>query len=95
MQVYSFANEELDVIMEYVLKQIDIAGEYKGDALDVKVESSNIESVVYEKALEDDDYMITLAAVTKKLALLAWFTYSGKENRDICIEAIKSIEIEN
>ena len=95
MQVYSFANEELDVIMEYVLKQIDIAGEYKGDAIDVKIESSNIESLVYEKSLEEDDYMITLAAVTKKLALLAWFTYSGKENRDICIEAIKSIEIEN
>ncbi|MEI0604026.1 hypothetical protein R4K55_07365 [Brachyspira alvinipulli] len=95
MQVYSFANEELDVIMEYVLKQIDIAGEYKGDPIDIKIESNKIESVVYEKSLEQDDYMITLAAVTKKLALLAWFTYSGKENRDICLEAIKSIDIEN
>lgn len=95
MQVYSFANDETDVIMEYVLKQIDIAGEDKGEELDIKVKSSNIQSIVYEKELEDDDYMITVAAAAKKLALLAWFTYTGKENRDTCIEAIKSIEVEN
>ena len=95
MQVYSFANEETDVIMEYVLKQIDIAGEDKGDELDIKVESSHIKSVVYEKELEDHDYIITVAAVTKKLALLAWFTYTGEENKDTCLKAIKSIEVEH
>ena len=95
MQVYSFANEETDVIMEYVLKQIDIAGEDKGEQLDIKSESTNMQCLVYEKELEDGDYIITVAAAAKKLALLAWFTYTGAENRDICLEAIKSIEVDN
>ncbi len=95
MQAYSFANEETDVIMEYVLKQIDIAGEDKGEKLDIKSNSKNIESLVYEKELEDNDHIITVACAAKKLALLAWFTYSRTEDRDICLEAIKSIDIEN
>ena len=95
MQVYSFANEEIDVIMEYVLKQIDIAGEDKGEKLDIKSQSGKIESIVYEKELEDNDHIITVACAAKKLALLAWFTYSEPEYRDMCIEAIKSIDAEN
>ena len=95
MQVYSFANEEIDVIMEYVLKQIDIAGEDKGEKLDIKSQSDKIESIVYEKELEDNDHIITVACAAKKLALLAWFTYSDAAYRDICLEAIKSIDIEN
>ncbi|WP_300366386.1 hypothetical protein [Brachyspira sp.] len=95
MQVYSFANEETDVIMEYVLKQIDIAGEDKGERLDIKVKSSDIESIIYEKELEDNDHIITVACAAKKLSLLAWFTYSEEKYRDICLEAIKSINIEN
>ncbi|MBW5409626.1 hypothetical protein E6A50_04480 [Brachyspira hampsonii] len=95
MQVYSFANEEIDVIMEYVLKQIDIAGEDKGEKLDIKSQSGKIESIVYEKELEDNDHIITVACAAKKLALLAWFTYSDAEYRNICLEAIKSIGTEN
>ena len=38
--------------------------------------------LIDEKELEDHDYIITVAAVTKKLALLAWFTYTGEENKD-------------
>ncbi|WP_295163561.1 hypothetical protein [uncultured Brachyspira sp.] len=95
MQVYSFANEETDIIMEYVLKQIDIAGEDKGEKLDIKSHSSDIESIVYEKELEENDNIITAVCAAKKLALLAWFTYTDKKYRDICIEAVKSIDIEN
>lgn len=95
MQVYSFANEEIDVIMEYILEQINIADEDKGEKLDIKTESKKIESIVYEKKSEENDHIITAACATKKLALLAWFTYSNIEYRDICLEAIKSIDIEN
>lgn len=95
MQVYSFVNEETDIIIEYVLKQIDIAGEDKGDQIDIKPQNSNIEMLVYEKELEDNDHIITVACAAKKLALLSWFTYSDEKYRDMCLEAIKSINIEN
>ena len=94
MQVYSFANDEKDIIMEYVLKQIDIADDDRGEQIDIIVESNDIEAIAFEKKLEENDSMITVAAVTKKLALLAWFTYSAEENKKICIEAIKSIKID-
>ncbi|WP_295156320.1 hypothetical protein [uncultured Brachyspira sp.] len=95
MQVYSFANEETDVIMEYVLKQMDIAEEDKGVQIDIKSKNSSIESIVYEKELDDNDHIITAAFAAKKLALLSWFTYSDDKYRDFCIEAVKSIDIEN
>ncbi|AFR69605.1 hypothetical protein WESB_2440 [Brachyspira pilosicoli WesB] len=93
MQVYSFANDEIDAIMEYVIKQMDVTKEEKGDLTDIKIK--DIKSAVYKKSMSNDDYVFTVVAVSKKLALLAWFTYNGKENEELCIEAIKSISIYN
>lgn len=95
MQVYTFSNEETDIIMDYVIKQMDIADEDKGEPLNIKIENGNIKNIAYEKKLDNDDYIITAAAVTNKLALLIWFTYNGKENREICLDAIKSIRIDD
>ena len=94
MQVYTFSNEETDLIMDYVIKQMDIADEDKGKQLDIKIEADNIKNIAYEKKLDNDDNIITVAAVTNKLALLIWFTYNGEENREICLDAIKSIRLE-
>ena len=93
MQVYSFANDEIDAIMEYVIKQMDVTKEEKGDLTDIKIK--DIKSAVYKKSMGNDDYVFTVVVVSKKLALLAWFTYNGKENEELCIEAIKSISIYN
>ena len=94
VQVYTFSNEETDIIMDYVIKQMDIADEDKGKQLDIKIETDNIKNIAYEKKLDNDDNIITVAAVTNKLALLIWFTYNGEENREICLDAIKSIRFE-
>ena len=94
MQVYTFSNEETDIIMDYVIKQMDIADEDKGKQLDIKIEADNIKNIAYEKKLDNEDNIITVAAVTNKLTLLIWFTYNGEENREICLDAIKSIRLE-
>ena len=93
MQVYTFSNEETDIIMDYVIKQMDIADEDKGKPLNIKIESNDIKNIAYEKKLDNEDNIITVAAITNKLALLIWFTYNGEENREICLDAIKSIRI--
>ncbi len=93
MQVFTFENKEIDDIREYVLHQIDIAEEDKGNKVDIKANNKDIEIIAYEAILEDNDYMITVASVTNKLAMLSWFTFNGLENKEICIEAIKSISI--
>ena len=95
MQVYTFSNEETDIIMDYVIKQMDIADEDKGKPLNIKIESNDIKNIAYEKKLDNDDNIITVAAITNKLALLIWFTYNGEENREICLDAIKSIRIDD
>ena len=95
MQVYTFSNEETDIIMDYVIKQMDIADEDKGKPLNIKIESNDIKNIAYEKKLDNEDNIITVAAITNKLALLIWFTYNGEENREICLEAIKSIRIDD
>ena len=79
--------------MEYVIKQMDITKEEKGDLTDIKIK--DIKSAVYKKSIDNDDYIFNVVAVSKKLALLAWFTYNGKENEELCIEAIKSISMDN
>ena len=95
MQVYTFSNEETDIIMDYVIKQMDIADEDKGKPLNIKIESNDIKNIAYEKKLDNEDNIITVAAITNKLALLIWFTYNGEENREICLDAIKSIRIDD
>lgn len=95
MQVYTFANEEKSIIMEYVLKQIDLVDEEKGEKIDIKLPNNKIDCLAYEKKLDENDYMITVATVTNKLAMLSWFTYNGLENKEICIEAIKSISLDD
>ena len=95
MQVYTFSNEETDIIMDYVIKQMDIADEDKGKPLNIKIESNDIKNIAYEKKLDNEDNIITVAAITNKLALLIWFTYNGEENREICLDAIKSIKIDD
>ena len=93
MQVFTFENKDIDDIREYVLHQIDIAEEDKGSKIDIESHNKDIEIIAYESILEDNDYMITVASVTNKLAMLSWFTFNGLENKEVCIEAIKSISI--
>ena len=81
--------------MDYVIKQMDIADEDKGKQLYIKIEADNIKNIAYEKKLDNEDNIITVAAITNKLALLIWFTYNGEENREICLDAIKSIRIDD
>ena len=93
--LFTCSNEETDIIMDYVIKQMDIADEDKGKPLNIKIEADNIKNIAYEKKLDNEDNIITVAAITNKLALLIWFTYNGEENREICLEAIKSIRIDD
>lgn len=81
--------------MDYVIKQMDIADEDKGKPLNIKIESNDIKNIAYEKKLDNEDNIITVAAITNKLALLIWFTYNREENREICLDAIKSIRIDD
>ena len=59
MQVYTFSNEETDIIMDYVIKQMDIADEDKGKPLNIKIESNDIKNIAYEKKLDNEDNIIT------------------------------------
>lgn len=91
-QVYSFEQEDTDIIMEYVIKQLEDTDEDKGEKLDIK--NIEFDNILYEKRLETGEYMLTVALVASKLSLLGWFTYDNENMKQECIDAIKSIKLD-
>lgn len=91
-QVYSFEQKDTDIIMEYVVKQLEEADEDKGEKIDIKLDG--LEGILYEKEMDSGEYMLTAAIVASKLALLSWFTYDSQSIKEKCIEAIKSIKLD-
>ncbi len=93
-EVYSFEEEDTESIMEYVKRQIEDINDENTKIIDFKIENENFTTSLYEKNINEEDYMLILALSTSKLALLAWFTYNDISIKEHCISYLKTIKLE-